>query len=178
MLIHVGFEMVYRCPEPTPMILALNIHYSRSSDLSAPDHLLTVPSVPVTAYRDLFSNWCSRLLAPPGRFQISTNAFVLGSRLPEATLVYLLGSRYCETDQLSDIAWQRFGNGPTGWARMQAICDFVHGHIEFGYHHARRTHRVGGLPRRHWRVPGLRALGDCAVPLHEHPGALLHRLLG
>lgn len=101
--------------------------------------MLTVPSVPVTAYRDLFSNWCSRLLAPPGRFQISTNAFVLGSRLPEATLVYLLGSRYCETDQLSDIAWQRFGNGPTGWARMQAICDFVHGHIEFGYHHARRT---------------------------------------
>ncbi len=155
MLIHVGFEMVYRCPEPTPMILALNIHYSRSSDLTAPDHLLTVPSVPVTAYRDLFGNWCSRLVAPPGRFQISTNAFVHDSGLldcvvpsamqvpvpllPEATLVYLLGSRYCETDQLSNIAWQRFGNGPTGWARVLAICDFVHGHIEFGYHHARRT---------------------------------------
>jgi transglutaminase-like putative cysteine protease len=103
----------------------------------------------------LFGNWCSRLVAPPGRFQISTNAFVRDSglpdsvvpsaaqtpvpRLPEATLVYLLGSRYCETDQLSDIAWQRFGNGPTGWARVQAICDFVHDHIEFGYHHARRT---------------------------------------
>ena len=60
-------------------------------------------------------------------------------QLPEATLVYLLGSRYCETDQLSEIAWQRFGSGPTGWARVQAICDFVHRHIEFGYQHARRT---------------------------------------
>jgi transglutaminase-like putative cysteine protease len=60
-------------------------------------------------------------------------------QLPESTLVYLLGSRYCETDQLSDVAWQRFGSGPTGWARVQAICDFVHEHIEFGYHNARRT---------------------------------------
>jgi transglutaminase-like putative cysteine protease len=59
--------------------------------------------------------------------------------LPEETLVYLLGSRYCETDQLSDIAWQRFGAGPTGWARVQAVCDFVHRHIVFGYEHARRT---------------------------------------
>ena len=68
--------------------------------------------------------------------------------LPESTLVYLLGSRYCETDQLSDIAWKLFGSGPTGWARVQAICDFVHRHIEFGYQHARSTQdRVGGLQR-------------------------------
>jgi transglutaminase-like putative cysteine protease len=155
MLIRVGFEMVYRCPQPTPMILALNIHYSRTSDLTRPDHLQTVPSVPVTAYRDLFGNWCSRVVAPAGRFVLSTDALVNDSgqpdivvpsapqtpvpQLPESTLVYLLGSRYCETDQLSDIAWQRFGDGPTGWARVQAICDFVHGHIEFGYQHARRT---------------------------------------
>jgi transglutaminase-like putative cysteine protease len=155
MLIRVGFEMVYRCPQPTPMILALNIHYSRTSDLTRPDHLQTVPSVPVTAYRDLFGNWCSRIVAPAGRFVLSTDALVNDSgqpdivvpsatqtpvpQLPESTLVYLLGSRYCETDQLSDIAWQRFGTGPTGWARVQAICDFVHHHIEFGYQHARRT---------------------------------------
>jgi transglutaminase-like putative cysteine protease len=59
--------------------------------------------------------------------------------LPEETLVYLLGSRYCETDQLSDIAWQRFGAGSTGWGRVQAVCDFVNRHIVFGYQHARRT---------------------------------------
>ena len=155
MQIRVGFEMAYECPGPTPMILALNIHYSRAADLRRPDHLITWPSVPVTAYRDLFGNWCSRLVAPPGRFVISTDAVVEDSGLPdpvepsamqwavqdlpEETLVYLLGSRYCETDQLSEVAWQLFGGGPPGWARVQAICDYVHRHIEFGYHHARRT---------------------------------------
>jgi len=155
MLIRVGFEMAYQCPQPTPMIVTLSIHYSRTSDLLEPDHLRTAPSVPVTAYRDLFGNWCSRLVAPAGRFVLSSDARVRDSGqpdivvpsavqtpveyLPESTLVYLLGSRYCETDQLSEVAWQRFGDGPTGWARVQAICDFVHGHIEFGYHHARRT---------------------------------------
>jgi len=155
MQFRVGFEMVYQCEQPTPMILQLSIHYSRASDLVRPDHLLTSPSVPVTAYRDLFGNWCSRLVAPAGRFTLSTDAVVNDSgltdvvapaahqnpveALPESTLVYLLGSRYCETDQLSEIAWKRFGNGPTGWARVQAICDFVHHHIEFGYAHARRT---------------------------------------
>ena len=155
MQIRVGFELAYRCPQPTPMILALNIHYSRASDLARPDNLVTHPSVPISAYRDLFGNWCSRIVAPPGLMVLSTDALVNDSGLPdvvapqamqtpvgllpESTLVYLLGSRYCETDLLSDIAWQRFGGGPTGWALVQAICDFVHRHIEFGYQHARRT---------------------------------------
>ena len=155
MQIRVGFEMVYQFPGATPMILALSIHYSRAADLLRPDHLLTNPPVPVTAYRDLFGNWCSRLVAPPGLFVLSSDALVNDSglpdvvapyamqtpveQLPEETLVYLLGSRYCETDQLCGIAWQLFGNGPTGWARVQAICDFVHHRIQFGYQHARRT---------------------------------------
>jgi transglutaminase-like putative cysteine protease len=155
MQIRVGFNMVYQCPQDTPMILALNIHYSRASDLLHPDHLVTEPAVPATAYRDLFGNWCTRVKAPMGRFVIRNDSLVRDSglpdvvapwamqvpveNLPESTLVYLLGSRYCETDQLVDIAWQHFGHGPTGWARVQAICDFVHQRIEFGYHHARRT---------------------------------------
>ncbi|WP_180125329.1 transglutaminase family protein [Rhodoferax sp. BLA1] len=155
MQLRVGFEMVYDCPAPTPMILALNIHHSRAPDLVRPDLLVTSPAVPITAYHDLFGNWCSRIVAPAGRFVLSTDALVNDSGLPdivapwaiqtpvellpESTLVYLLGSRYCETDQLSETAWQLFGHGPTGWARVQAICDFVHQHIEFGYHHARRT---------------------------------------
>lgn len=150
-----GFEMVYDCPAPTPMILALSVHHSRAADLVRPDRLVTHPPVPVTAYHDMFGNWCSRIVAPPGRFVLSTDALINDSglpdvvapwamqvpveQLPEETLVYLLGSRYCETDQLSETAWQLFGHGPTGWARVQAICDFVHRHIEFGYHHARRT---------------------------------------
>jgi len=137
------------------MILALSIHYSRASDLTRPDHLVTTPAVPTTAYRDLFGNWCSRLVAPQGLFVLTTDALVNDSGqpdivapdawqvpvelLPEETLVYLLGSRYCETELLSEIAWQRFGHGPTGWGRVQAVCDFVHQHIEFGYPNARRT---------------------------------------
>ena len=147
--------MAYQCPQPTPMILALSIHYSRASDLVRPDHLVTSPAVPTTAYRDLFGNWCTRLVAPAGRFVLSTDAVINDSGaadtvapwaqqtpvefLPESTLLYLLGSRYCETDLLTPVAWQHFGNGPTGWARVQAICDFVHHHIRFGYEHARRT---------------------------------------
>jgi transglutaminase-like putative cysteine protease len=154
-LIRIGFEMVYDCPAPTPMILALNIHHSRAADLVQPDILLTHPPVAVTAYHDLFGNWCSRIVAPAGPFTLSTTALVKDSgaydayaphatqvpveNLPESALVYLLGSRYCETEHLSNIAWQLFGNGTTGWARVQSICDFVHRHISFGYQHARRT---------------------------------------
>jgi transglutaminase-like putative cysteine protease len=153
--IHVGFEMEYQCPAPTPMILALSIHYSRAPDLVRPDHLVTNPAVPVSSYRDLFGNWCSRIVAPPGQFMLSAEALVNDcglpdvvapwaaqtpvEQLPDSVLVFLMGSRYCETDRLSEIAWQRFGAGPSGWARVQAICDFVHQHIEFGYQYARRT---------------------------------------
>lgn len=137
------------------MILTLSIHYSRVSDIVVPDHLITRPSVPVTAYRDGFGNWCSRIVAPSGRLQLSTDAIVRDSglpdpvvpnamqhaveNLPEETLVFLLGSRYCETDRLSQIAWDLFGHLPMGWARVQAVCDFVHQHITFGYEHARAT---------------------------------------
>ena len=155
MKIRLGFEMAYQCPQPTPMILALSIHYSRAHDLLRPDQLQTDPPVPVAAYRDLFGNWCTRLVAPAGRFVMRADALVYDAgepdviapwavqtpveNLPESTLVYLLGSRYCETDVLSETAWQLFGHGPTGWGRVQAICDFVHRHIVFGYHNARRT---------------------------------------
>jgi len=155
MKIRVGFEIAYRCPQPTPMLLVLNVHYSRASDLVQPDVLVTRPAVPVTGYRDSFGNWCSRIVAPAGRIVLTTDAVVNDhgqpdpvasaaqqvalEHLPEDALVFLLGSRYCETDVLSDMAWKRFGNGPTGWARVQAVCDFVHRHIQFGYHHARAT---------------------------------------
>jgi transglutaminase-like putative cysteine protease len=155
MQIRLGYELIYECPQPTPMILTLNIHYTRISDLIVPDHLVTDPSLPITAYRDGFGNWCTRLVAPQGRIRLFTDAVVRDSGepdlvvpdapqhvvedLPEESLVYLLGSRYCETDRLSDTAWSLFGTTPPGWARVQAICDFVHRHIEFGYQHARPT---------------------------------------
>lgn len=155
MNIRLGFEIAYRLPQPTPMILTLHLHHSRVGDLERPDHLMTSPAVTTSGYRDLFGNWCTRLVAPAGRFVVSSDSVVRDGgvpdtvaanvqqvfveRLPESTLVYLLGSRYCETDLLSDFAWKKFGSGPTGWQRVQAICDYVHRHIEFGYQHARRT---------------------------------------
>ena len=155
MKIRIGYDMAYQCPQPTPMILMLNIHYSRMADVVTPDQVLTDPPVALTAYRDGFGNWCSRIVAPKGRIRIFADGVVRdsgridqvapGARqvalpdLPEETLVFLLGSRYCETDRLSEVAWRLFAQTPPGWARVQAICDFVHGHIEFGYQHARRT---------------------------------------
>ncbi|WP_298620495.1 transglutaminase family protein [uncultured Zoogloea sp.] len=155
MKIRIGFDLIYDCPQPTPMILTLTVHASRVADLITPDLLVTEPAVPVTAYRDTFGNWCSRLLAPKGTLRLTTDALIHDSglpdvvvpnarqtpvtELPDETLLFLLGSRYCETDRLTDVAWKLFGHTPPGWARVQAVCDHVHSHIAFGYEHARHT---------------------------------------
>ena len=155
MQIRLGYELVYDCPQPTPMLLMLNVHYTRVSDLVEPDHLVTTPAVPIRGYRDGFGNWCSRIVAPAGQTRLTTNAIIKDTGepdviavdapqhtlpdLPDDALVFLLGSRYCETDRLADVAWSLFGETPLGWGRVQAICDFVHQHIAFGYEHARAS---------------------------------------
>lgn len=155
MKIRIGYELIYDCAQPIPMILSLNVHYSRVSDLIIPDHLIAEPPVPITAYRDSYGNWCSRIVAPKGLLRLSTDALISDTgqpdvvvpearqipvqELPDETLLFLLGSRYCETDRLSETAWQLFHTSPHGWARVQAICDFVNRHIEFGYEHARAS---------------------------------------
>jgi transglutaminase-like putative cysteine protease len=155
MRIHTGFEIAFVCEAPTLLLLSLSVHPSRRADLETPDVLLTAPYVPVDQYIDGFGNICSRVMAPAGRITLSADFIIRDSglvddyapdapqvpaeHLPQEALVYLLGSRYCETDKLSDIAWRLFGNGPTGWARVQAIVDYVHSHITFDYQRARPT---------------------------------------
>ena len=155
MKIRVGYELIYDFPQRTPMILVLGTHLTRASDVIAPDYLTTDPAVTISPYRDNYGNWCSRLVAPAGRMRLSGDGVVRDSGLPDVvapsapqhavedlpaeTIVYLLGSRYCETDRLSDIAWQLFAQTAPGWARVQAICDYVHNHITFGYQYARPT---------------------------------------
>jgi len=155
MRIRVGCEMTFELEQVTPMIAILNVHASRASDLEQPDFVVTSPPVPVEGYRDTFGNWCNRLVAPVGRFTLKTETVVRDTgqwdasdpsaeqiriqNLPADTLLYLLGSRYCETDRLSEVAWNLFGKAPPGWARVQAICDYVHDHITFGYEHSRPT---------------------------------------
>jgi transglutaminase-like putative cysteine protease len=155
MRIRAGFEITYDCPAPTPMLLALSVHPSRRDDLETPDWLRPDPDVEVRQYIDGYGNICSRILAPAGRIVLSADFIVRDSgqvdvyapdaaqapanALSDDVLVFLLGSRYCETDRLSQLAWSLFGGVAPGWARVQAICDFVHDHIVFNYMDARPT---------------------------------------
>jgi transglutaminase-like putative cysteine protease len=155
MQIRLGYDLLYTFPQPTPLIVTLNVHHSRASDLLQPDVLRTSPSIPIRGYRDSFGNWCNRLVAPKGQLRLFSETLINDNgepdpyfpdaaqhsieTLPEEALVFLLGSRYCETDRLSEIAWKLFERSPTGWGRVQAICDFVHSHITFGYEHASPT---------------------------------------
>jgi transglutaminase-like putative cysteine protease len=187
------------------MLLMLTVHESRASDLVEPDRLRTFPSVPLGFYRDAFGNWCTRLVAPAGDISITADGLVRDSGLadpqswnavqhrvedlPAETLQFLLGSRYCETDLLSGIAWGLFGGTEPGWGRVRAICDFVHNHIRFGYDDARATRtayeawREGvGVCRdfahlavalcRCMNIPARYCtgyLGDIGVPLSDSP---------
>ena len=155
MLIRAGYEITYDCPAPTPLLLLLNVHPSRQADLITPDLVRNDRRAPMTQHIDAFGNISTRVLAPEGRITFS-NDFIINDSglpdpvlpearqsrvedLPDEALIYLLGSRYCETDRLSDTAWFLFGQTPPGWARVQAIVDYVHDKISFGYQHARPT---------------------------------------
>ncbi|HEY0291235.1 MAG TPA: transglutaminase family protein [Hansschlegelia sp.] len=155
MKVRVGFEIAYTFQQTTPLLAMLNIHPSREKDLIISDQITVEPRVPISVYLDGFGNICSRMTAPPGDFTLRTDALVADSGepdvyapdaiqiavedLPDDTLVYLLGSRYCETDRLSETAWSLFGNTAPGWSRVQAIVDYVHHRINFGYRFARPT---------------------------------------
>src|ERR1700682_1095383 len=142
MLIRLGYELIYEFTQATPMILNLNVHYSRSQDLVRADTIVTVPPVPFSMYRDSFGNWCTRVVAPPGSFRITADGLIKDSgvaepifphafehtveSLPDETFMYLLPSRYCETELLSPTAWGMFGSMVPGWSRVQAIVNYVH----------------------------------------------------
>jgi transglutaminase-like putative cysteine protease len=155
MRIHVGFDIALDFPQPTPTLLMLNVHPSLRHLLVRPDTLRLAPDCGLTSYLDGFGNQCGRLVAPPGLLRISTDAVIENDGLPDKVapqaravpvgelptevLVFLLGSRYCETDALSQTAWSLFGGLQPGWAMVQSIVDFVHDRLEFGYAHARAT---------------------------------------
>jgi transglutaminase-like putative cysteine protease len=155
MKIRAGYEISYDCPQPTPMIVTLDVHSSRSLDLLTPNQMRLNPDIPANTYRDGFGNTCHVIHAPIGRLTLSADFLIRDSgkpddvvpaaeqhsleNLPVETLVYLLGSRYCETDRFTQTAWSTFGKMPKGWPLVQAICDYVHDRIKFGYEHASPT---------------------------------------
>ena len=205
MLIKVGFDISYEVWAPTPMILMLYIHPSRHSDIRRRERLRVEPNVPLEEFFDPFGNRCARIVAPAGQIRLAADAVVTDSGVPDPVqpgaaqhaveelpvhvLPYLLASRYCEVDKLTNTAWDLFGNTPPGWARVQAVCDWVHAHITFGYGFARSdksaydvfcegqgvcrdfTHlaitfcRGLGIPARY--VTGY--LGDIGVPPADSP---------
>lgn len=155
MLIRLGYEIAIECAQDTPVISLLEIHQDRQSDVKRQTKVLTSPNVRSSVYTDRYGNTCRRFLAPAGRFRILYDAEIEDSGLPDEVntlaretpvqdlpddvLGYLLGSRYCETDHLSGKAWELFGHLPAGWARVQAIVDYVHNRLSFGYGYARAT---------------------------------------
>ncbi len=161
MRIRYGYRIELTCTHDMPLITLLDVHPSRRHDLTMPDEMkvsaLADPSLPIAMTQDLdsFGNIRRRMVAPPGGIRLESEGIVHDSgepdivnpsaremspaRLPDSALVYLLGSRYCETDKLFDQAWSLFGQVQPGWSRVQAIVDFVHNHLTFGYHFARNT---------------------------------------
>jgi len=155
MLIRAGYEISFSCEYPTHLLALLSLHPSRHHDLVTPHRVLSSPDVPIYDYPDLFGNVRSRLTLPAGESTLKCDFTVQDSglpdpvlpetpripveQLPDDVLLYLSGSRYCETDRLSDMAWAMFGDIGHGWHRVQAIVNFTHDHISFGYNHARAT---------------------------------------
>ncbi|MEI9416483.1 transglutaminase-like domain-containing protein [Mesorhizobium sp. Cs1321R2N1] len=149
MRIRAGFNLTYECPQPTPMLLVLEIHPSRRVDLLTEQVIGFDRPLGARGYIDAFGNACTRIEAPAGRTMISTNFEIYDTgksdvivpdavqhdikELPDDVLRFLLGSRYCDTDRLGDFAWANFGDTTPGWGRVQAICNFVHDHIAFSY---------------------------------------------
>ncbi|MDB5696149.1 MAG: transglutaminase [Sphingomonas bacterium] len=155
MLIRAGYDIHFAADVPTPMLAILSVHPSRHKDLRTPHRITTAPHVPIYDYLDAFGNTCTRVTVPPGGLTLSCDFTIEDSgqldpqtpdaiqhpieELPDDVLTFLLGSRYCETDRLSETAWSLFGHIPPGWSRVKAIVAWTHHHIEFGYHHARPT---------------------------------------
>lgn len=155
MLIRGGYEIGLKVEASTPFVAMLNVRPERFQDLRSPHAIMNDRGIPMQHYHDAFGNFCTRLTLPSGTTTISCNFLMHDSGLadiecpdavqhevadlPHEVLQYLLGSRYCETDHLSNIAWGLFGHIPAGWQRVRAIVDFVHRHLTYGYEHARAT---------------------------------------
>jgi transglutaminase-like putative cysteine protease len=161
MLIRLGYDIQFDLPTNVPFIGMVNVHPSRLQDLREPDELHVEPNTPVTYYTDSFGNRCSRFLGQRGSVRLYNSTLIEDSgapdpvelsvrevpihQLPQETLIYLLGSRYCEVDLLMNAAGQLFGGVPRGWQRVQAICDWVHNHVTFGYQYASASRSALGV---------------------------------
>jgi transglutaminase-like putative cysteine protease len=161
MLIQLGYELVFRVPARTPMLLMLYIHPSHAGALRTGDWIRVEPDSNVEVFVDPFGNYCGRIVAAAGTLRLWSMSLIEDSgmpdrvcpdaqqqpveELPTSVLPFLLGSRYCEVDKLSEIAWSLFGQTPLGWPRVQAVCDWVHNNVQFGYQFANPFKTAGDV---------------------------------
>jgi transglutaminase-like putative cysteine protease len=155
MFLRIGYDIQFQIPSPVAMVALLNVHPSRVADLRAPDEMRVEPGTQVESFIDGFGNRCTRFVAQPGMLRLSNSTLLHDpgfadpvkydarelpvQELPNDILRYLLSSRYCEVDRFAYIATELFGGIPPGWGRVQAICDWVHEKVSFGYLYARPT---------------------------------------
>lgn len=204
MLLRIGHEITIESAQPTPLICLVTPHVSRHADFTGPEQVTTDPQVPVHSYFDLYGNICRRMVAPAGRFTLRGDVTLHDSgekdpvvrdaqewpveALPDDVLTFLTGSRYVETDLISQEAWDLFGNIPPGWDRVQQIVDYANGRLRFDYQQARSTRTAADAQREqvgvcrdfaHLALGFLRALniparyvngylGDIGVPYAGH----------
>jgi transglutaminase-like putative cysteine protease len=155
MLIHIGYELVFDLPAPVSMLLMLYAHPDQAHLLRRPETLTIEPQIPVHEFTDWFGNHAARILAPQGKLRLFYDNVIEDSgehepridgaclhtvdELPHDCLRFLLASRYCEVDRMVEMAWDLFGKIPPTSQRVQAVMDWVHTNIEFGYQFARPT---------------------------------------
>jgi transglutaminase-like putative cysteine protease len=155
MRIRIGYELIFSVPAPTEMLLSLFVRPERVGNLEQPEYLAVQPAVPVTKFMDVYGNMVGRIAAPAGQIKLfydnvcrdngDLESWAYGmpqhpiSELPANVMPFLLASRYCEVDRMTEIAWGLFGQTMPGWPRAQAICDWVHANVKFGYEFARPT---------------------------------------
>lgn len=155
MLIRLGYDMSFEIPVEVSILALLNVYASRTQDLLEPDVLKVEPPGRIDMYTDSFGNTCSRFVAQPGTIRLYNSTLIRDSGaldaedpsapeipvkdLPPEVLRYLLPSRYCEVDLMTNVAAELFGDTAPGWSRVKAICDWVHSKVTFGYNFARPT---------------------------------------
>ncbi|HWE62937.1 MAG TPA: transglutaminase family protein [Chloroflexota bacterium] len=148
MQVRIGCEFQYEVPVETPSVVQVQPH-------EVGDHRLiretweTTPGIAGALYHDLYGNTCRRLILPKGAVTLRYDAIcevpdrfdeiaedaeeIPIADLPDEALIYTMPSRYCLSDVLGNTAWALFGQAKPGWARVQAICDWVHHNLRFQY---------------------------------------------
>jgi transglutaminase-like putative cysteine protease len=147
MKLAVGCHLKFEAIEPTPLILMLKPR-SGDSQWVLQENYLLAPFVPVREYTDLHGNLCQRLITPVGAFDIRTEAWVETSDtiaiasgapmtaiefLPDWILQFLLPSRYCQSDQLFDLATEISADYVPGYDQVEAIRAWIHDRIDYQY---------------------------------------------